>query len=165
MTQVTDEMVEAARLVMIDMRRDPTAKERLRSALEAALAVRAVRSGTPYKVAFELRNVASDIPYHSTIAHDAADLIERQAEEIAVQRDKIANRDRLYAEAYKVIVTLTAERVELIEALRPFAEESNRPEWSDEHPDTLIASYTDLYFRDLARARALLERLGAKWVE
>ncbi len=95
MTQVTNEMVEAARLVMTDMRRDPTVKERLRAALEAALVV------------------------------------------------------------YMV------ERAELIAALRPFAEESNRPEWSNEHPDTLIASYTDLYLRDFERARACLERLGA----
>lgn len=122
------------------------------AALEAALTVR--KPTQHNDVLHALRGVTPD----NKLASDAADLIERKTEEIAeLNAELIPSRE--------LIDVLRAERADLIEALRPFAEESNRPEWSDEHPDTLIASYTDLYFRDLARARAILERLGAKEVK
>ena len=169
MTQVTDEMFAAATNSYATYKRKIsdnftffTSKNHetgLRAALEAALAVRGPMSDAPELVK-RLRARSGFFldgshwlmsNFSDTECTEAADLIEQQAKEIAVQQDKIADRDMLYAEAYKVIGTLTAERAELIEALRPFVYDL---------PHFGIRSDMD----EVCRARALLERLGAKEV-
>ncbi len=203
MIQVTDEMVEAAQQATRLAGFGIMPHSEVRAALESALAVREKNSDglTDDQIAYcheladnrraEWRNdlvarlrrkmpalgiVDSGVP--NTLMDQAADLIERQAEEIAVQQDKIANRERLYAEAYKVIGTLTAERAdlqhdierhlqhisgyeteraELIEALRPIAVDLGDPNWDD-----MGLAELELTVGDCRRACALLERLGAK---
>ena len=151
MTQVTDEMVVAAEegWSLAD-NNECSPKECWRAALEAALAVR--KPAAHDDILHALRNVHPD----NKLASDAADLIERQAEEIARHKE--------------VICMLTDERAELIEALRPFAELINR-KWDDKDEAIacvsrggFVSELQAVRLNDVVRARALLERLGAKEV-
>lgn len=153
MTQVTDEMVKAA--ADSDARYDGHESldilgrvhreryiARSRAALEAALAVREPDAGD--WAAFGASDAAchkwsDDTPEHKALraayiegAAEQADMIERQAEEIALHKE--------------VICMLTTDRAELIEALRPFVYPT------DNAIQRAVA---------LDSARALLERLGA----
>lgn len=150
MTQVTDEMVRVAAQAIFDEEYKDIRRPRpdvepqwklydasARAALKAALALR--NSRRPSEICSKLREQAEST--HSSgfitvsisypICAEAADLIERQDEEIARHKE--------------VICMLTAERAELIEALQPFIDPMQ----------TLPSTNT-------MRARALLERLGAK---
>jgi hypothetical protein len=145
MTQVTDEMVAAASYAY-------EAGEDMRAALEAALAAREPDAGD--WAAFGASDAAcykwpEDTSEHKALraayiegAAAQADLIERQAEEIA-------DNEAFVSILQKEVQRLTAERAELIEELRPF-----------------VYPIDDAIQRAVAldRARALLERLGAKEV-
>ncbi len=87
-------------------------------------------------------------------------LIERQAEEIA-------DNEAFVSILQKTVQRLTAERAELIEALRPFSEWSLELKGMDDD-NLLLATYDKERegnrfgtVGDCRRARALLERLGA----
>lgn len=146
MTHVTDEMVEAAQHAT---RRDGFGimpHSEVRAALEAALAAR-----KPVNVDGDIVQLITGRYANHPIPMAAVGLIERQAEEIAELQSAIANREEsvLYAkvdEMAAIVERLTAERAELIEALRLVA-----------YPMEDLIRRTIV----LDHARALLERLGA----
>lgn len=111
---------------------------------------------TPYKMARELRNTPSGTPHHSTLVRDAADLIERQAEEIAELKSDYLRRHNDACDRLEENLRLTAERAELIEALRPMAVDMDDPNWDD-----MGLAELELTIGDCRRARALLERIEA----
>lgn len=152
MTQVSDEMVEAAMKSVQRHAPFHISTTAMRAALEAALAVRKPIDPDVEKITGTLRSwaVALDIPSGPFANEDisaAADLIERQTEEIAELKADYLRRHKDACDRMEENIRLTAERAELIEALRPFTDPMQ----------TLPSTNT-------MRARALLERLGAKEV-
>ncbi len=152
MTQVTDEMVRAAVQTARRYARDVMGvacevdDHTMHAALDAALAVRKPIDADIGEIIATLRSWAAalDIPSGPFANEDisaAANLIERQAEEIAeLKAELIPSRE--------LIDTLRAERAELIEALTRIL--SNQP----------IKNVCGWY-PEMSSARALLERLGA----
>lgn len=155
MTQVTDQMVIAAEEGWSRAdNSECSPRECWHAALEAALAVREPTQHNDVLAA--LRGVTPN----NKLASDAADLIERQAEEIA-------DNEAFVSILQKEVQRLTAERAELIEALRPFSEWSLELKGMDDD-NLLLATYDKARegnrfgtVGDCRRARALLERLGA----
>lgn len=166
MTQVTDEMVAAASYAY-------EAGEDMRAALGAALAVRVSAklsaerlrcTVTGNLVGTDTRMVGHPCACQTCVA---ADMIERQAEEIAELQSTIANREEsvLYAkvdEMAAIVERLTTERAELIEALREMVD--TQQSWEDS-VSKIVGRPVLPFARAIDRACALLERLGAKEVE
>ena len=150
MTQVTDGMFKVARDVYIE-------EGNLRAALEAALEVRKPIDADIGEIIGTLRSWAAalDIPSGPFANEDisaAADLIERQAEEIAQLKDFTASLENQGDALIKEVKRLTAERADLIEVLTRIL--SNQP----------IINVCGWY-PEMSSARALLERLSAREVE
>lgn len=194
MTQVTDEMLIAAEdgWSLAD-NNECSPKECWRAALESALAVRgetrtvydpftskdAVISNRlvdrlrgKYAVGPTMQNGEPEFGWqqHETppIQYEAADLIERQALEIArlvAKADEVGDtvvgllleRESLFAER----ASLTAERAELIEALREMVD--TQQSWEDS-VSKIVGRPVIPFARAIDRARALIERIGAKEV-
>ncbi len=136
MTQVTDEMVEAAVLSIGGwVKAGESFNDHMRAALEAALAVRGERQAEEIA---ELRSM------HPNERKEAKDRYRKLAHSTGVLEGKMREE----------ICRLTADRAELIAALRPFA----RAVYNDNGDVTVSHASIGEYMR----ARALLERLGAK---
>ena len=87
MMQVSDDMVEAARSSLVENsgRTYSPSNMQMRAALEAALAVRKPLTSDEVSATAKRTRLEYDTK--------VADLIERQATEIARLKDKVANRD------------------------------------------------------------------------
>lgn len=162
--QVTDEMVEAA--MKATQRHAPfhISTMGMRAALEAALAVRGRTTDAEEDAEELVKRLRLWATHRNNVPlgwiEEAADMIERQAEEIAALSHTVK-------EAGLTNIRLTAERTELIEALRPFIETCKGLTFqNDEMPLEFGPNKYDLRgfikLGHLRRARALLERLGEK---
>lgn len=130
----------------------------------ALKAVRDIELAERAELIEALRPFVYDLPYFG-IRSDmdevrrARALIERQAEEIAELKADIILKWSELEGAAGIISGFTAERAELIEALRPMAVDMGDPNWDD-----MGLAELELTLGDCRRACALLERLGAKEV-